>query len=185
MKDELLKDTKERMSKTVESVAKELGAVRTGKASIHLLDTVRVEAYGTTMPLNQVATISAPEARLIVVQAFDKSTVGEIVKSIQRADLGLNPSVDGQMIRLPVPALNEERRKELVKHCKHLAEDGRVAARNIRRDANDQLKKAEKDKEISEDHAADGRDEIQTMTNAHIEQIDDLLEQKEADVMEV
>lgn len=185
MKDALLKDTKERMTKTVESVSRELGAVRTGKASIHLLDTVRVEAYGTTMPLNQVATVSAPEARLLVVQAFDKTTVGEIVKGIQRADLGLNPNVDGQMIRIAVPALNEERRLELVKHCKQLAEDGRVAVRNIRRDANDQLKKAEKDKEISEDVASAGRDEIQTLTNEYIEKIDDLLEAKEADVMEV
>jgi len=185
MKDDILKDAKSRMAKSVEAVAKELGAVRTGKASIHLLDTVKVEAYGTTMPLNQVATVSAPEARLIIVQAFDKSTVGEIVKGIQRADLGLNPSVDGQMIRIAVPALNEERRKELVRHCKQLAEDGRIAVRNVRRDANDQLKKAEKDKEISEDIASDGRDEIQEATNSYIEKIDDLLETKEADVMEV
>ncbi len=185
MKDDILKDARNRMGKSVEAVAKELGAVRTGKASIHLLDTVKVEAYGTTMPLNQVATVSAPEARLIIVQAFDKSTVGEIVKGIQRADLGLNPSVDGQMIRIAVPALNEERRKELVRHCKQLAEDGRVAVRNVRRDANDHLKKAEKDKEISEDVASDGRDEVQEATNGYIEQIDDLLETKEADVMEV
>lgn len=185
MKDDILKDAKNRMSKSVEAVAKELGAVRTGKASIHLLDTVKVEAYGSTMPLNQVATISAPEARLIIVQAFDKSTVGEIVRGIQKADLGLNPSVDGQMIRLAVPALNEERRKELVRHCKKLAEDGRVAVRNVRRDANDHLKKAEKDKEISEDIASNGRDEIQEATNSYIEQIDDLLDRKETDVMEV
>ena len=185
MKDDILKDAKDRMGKTIETVAKELGAVRTGKASAHLLDTVKVESYGTTMPLNQLATISAPEARLLVVQAFDKSTVGEIVKGIQRADLGLNPSVDGQMIRITVPPLNEERRKELVKHCKQLAEDGRVAVRNSRRDANDHLKKAEKDKQISEDLASNGRDEIQEITNGHIEHIDDLLEKKEADVMEV
>lgn len=185
MENDILKDATDRMGKTVESVAKELGAVRTGKASIHLLDNIKVEAYGTTMPLNQVSTISAPEPRLLIVQAFDKSTVGEIVKSILKANLGLNPSVDGQMIRIAIPPLNEERRKELVKHCKQLAEDGRVAVRNIRRDANDHLKKAEKDKEISEDIASDGRDEIQSVTNKHIEQIDDLLEKKEADVMEV
>jgi len=159
--------------------------VRTGKASVHLLDSVKVDAYGTTMPLNQLSTVSAPEARLLVVQAFDKSTVGDIVKGIQKADLGLNPSVDGQMIRIAVPALNEERRRELVKHCKQLAEDGRVAVRNIRRDANEHLKQAEKDKQVSEDQAADGRDEVQELTNRHIEQIDDLLERKEAEVMEV
>ena len=185
MKNDILKDVTDRMGKTIESVARELGAVRTGKASIHLLDTIKVEAYGTTMPLNQVSTISAPEPRMLIVQAFDKSTVGEIVKSIQKANLGLNPSVDGQMIRLAIPPLNEERRKELVKHCKQLAEDGRVAVRNIRRDANDHLKKAEKDKQISEDIASDGRDEIQNVTNKYIEQIDDLLEKKEDDVMEV
>jgi ribosome recycling factor len=185
MLDGIIKDAKDRMGKTIDAVAKELASVRTGKASTHLLDSVKVEAYGTTMPLNQVASISAPEARLIVVQAFDKSTVGDIVKGIQKADLGLNPNVDGQVIRCAVPPLNEERRKELVKYCKQLAEEGRVAIRNIRRDGNDHLKKAEKDKQISEDQAADGRDEIQKQTDEFIEKIDDMLERKEAEVMEV
>ena len=185
MKDEILDDAKSRMTKTVEAVTREFGSVRTGKASTHMLDSVKVEAYGTTMPLNQVGTVSAPEARLLIVQAFDKTTVGNIVKAIQKADLGLNPLVDGQMIRIPVPALNEERRREMVKHCKNLAEEGRVAIRNIRRDANDQLKAAEKDKEISEDQAADGRDEVQDVTNRFIEKIDEMLEGKEAEVMEV
>jgi ribosome recycling factor len=185
MKDDILKDAKARMGKSLEAVTKEMGAIRTGKASAHLLDTVKVEAYGSLMPINQVATISAPEPRLLLVQAFDKTTVGEIVKGIQKADLGLNPSVDGQLIRLPVPALNEERRKELVRHCKHLAEEGRVSVRNIRRDANDHLKKVEKDKEISEDQAADGRDDIQALTNEFIARIDDMMERKEADVLEV
>jgi ribosome recycling factor len=185
MKDEILDDAKSRMTKTVEAVTREFGSVRTGKASTHMLDSVKVEAYGTTMPLNQVGTVSAPEARLLIVQAFDKSTVGSIVKGIQKADLGLNPLVDGQMIRIPVPPLNEERRREMVKHCKSLAEEGRVAIRNIRRDANDQLKAAEKEKEISEDQAADGRDEVQDVTNRFIEKIDEMLERKEAEVMEV
>jgi ribosome recycling factor len=185
MLEEIIKDAKDRMGKTIESVSKELSSVRTGKASTHLLDSVKVDAYGSTMPLNQLASVSAPEARLLVVQAFDKSTVGEIVKGIQKADLGLNPNVDGQVIRCAVPPLNEERRKELVRHCKQLAEDGRVAVRNIRRDGNDQLKKAEKDKEVSEDQAADGRDEIQKHTDAFIEKIDDMLEKKEAEVLEV
>lgn len=185
MLEQIYKDTKDRMQKSVEATSRELDTVRTGKASIHILDTVKVEAYGTSMPLNQVATINAPEPRLLVVQAFDKSTVGDIVKGIQKADLGLNPAVDGQIIRLPVPALNEERRKELVRHCKNLAEEGRVAIRNVRRDANDQLKKAQKDKDISEDQEADGHDRIQELTDEYIKQIDDLLEAKEKDVMEV
>ena len=137
------------------------------------------------MPLNQVATISAPEPRLLTVTAFDKSTVGDIVKGIQKADLGLNPSVDGTLIRLPIPQLNEERRKELVKHSKQIAENGRVAARNIRRDANDQIKKLEKDSEISEDQAADGLDEVQKITDETIKEIDQMLEKKEKELMEV
>ena len=185
MTDEILKDTRERMHRTVDAVARELGTVRTGKASTHLLDTVKVEAYGSVMPLNQVATVTAPEARLLVVQAFDNSTVGDIVKAIQKADLGLNPAVDGQVIRLAIPQLNEERRKELVKHCKHLAEEGRVAVRNVRRDANDQFKKAQKEKKISEDQEADGHDEAQNLTDDYIKQIDDLLSKKEKEVMEI
>lgn len=182
---DIYKETREKMHKTVEAVHHELQTVRTGKASPHLLDTVKVEAYGTTMPLNQVATISAPEPRLLTVTAFDKSTVGDIVKGIQKADLGLNPSVDGALIRLPIPQLNEERRKELVRHSKQIAENGRVAARNIRRDANDHVKKMEKASDISEDQAADGLDEIQKITDDTIKEIDEMLEKKEKDLMEV
>jgi len=185
MQDEILNDARERMTKSVESVVRDFSAVRTGKATVALLDGVTVEAYGATMPLNQVATIAAPEPRLLVVQAFDKQTVGDIVKGIQVADLGLNPIVDGQTIRLPVPALNEERRKDLVKRCKQLAEDGRVAVRNVRRDANDQAKKAEKDKALSEDQAKDTMAEIQKVTDEKVKEIDDLLAKKEAEVMEV
>lgn len=181
----LTKETEQRMLKSIEAVSRELGAVRTGKASVHLLDTVKVEAYGSVMPLNQVANATAPEPRLLVVQAFDKSTVGEIVKGIQKADLGLNPVVDGQVIRIPIPPLNEERRKELVRHCKHVAEEGRVAVRNIRRDANEHAKKAQKDKEISEDQEADLHDEVQKLTDESIKKIDELLAKKEKDVMEV
>jgi len=185
MLEQLYKEVKEHMNKSIDAVKREFGSVRTGKASVHLLDTVKVEAYGTTMPLNQVATVTVPEPRLLVVQSFDKSTVGDIVKGIQKADLGLNPAADGQLIRIPVPALNEERRKELVKHCKHIAEEGRVAMRNIRRDANERLKKMQKDKELSEDQAADGHDEVQKITDNHIKEVDKLLEAKEAEVMEV
>lgn len=185
MLDKLYKDTKDRMQKTLDVVKKEFGTIRTGKTTPHLLDTVMVEAYGASMPLNQVATVNTPEPRLIVVQAFDKTTVGNIVKGIQAADLGLNPQPDGQIIRVPIPALNEERRQALVKQCKHIAEEGRVALRNIRRDANDDAKKLEKDKDISEDLYHDALDEIQEFTNEHIKNIDHLLEVKEKEVMEV
>ena len=182
---EIEKDSHDRMHKTLEAVQREFKTIRTGKASPQLLDTVTVEAYGTRMPLNQVATVNAPEPRLLVVQAFDKSTVGDIAKAIQSADLGLNPQVDGQIIRLPIPPLNEERRKSLVKQCKNIAEEGRVAIRNIRRDANDSLKQAEKESEISEDQMHDGLDKIQKLTDEHTKQIDDLLEDKEKEVMEI
>lgn len=185
MLETILKDTKERMHKSVEAVSRELGTVRTGKASVRLLDTVKVEAYGSLMPLNQVGNTTAPEPRLLVVQAFDKSVVGEIVKAIQKADLGLNPLVDGQVIRIPIPPLNEERRKELVKHCKHIAEEGRVAVRNIRRDANEHAKKAKKDKTISEDQEADLHDEVQKLTDEFIKKIDELVAKKEKEVLEV
>ena len=185
MINEILKDTMGRMDKSIEAVTKELTAVRTGKASAHLLDSVKVEAYGATMPLNQLATVNAPEARLLVVQPYDKNTLGDIIKGILKADLGLNPHADGPIIRIPVPALNEERRRELVKHCKHLAEEGKVAVRNIRRDANEHIKKAEKDKKVSADDSAKGLDEIQKLTDDHVSRIDELLERKEAEVMEV
>ncbi|NOY88949.1 MAG: ribosome recycling factor [FCB group bacterium] len=185
MLEKLKTETKQRMQKSVDAVSKELATVRTGKASVHLLDTVKVKAYGSILPLNQVATASSPEPRLLTVQAFDKSTVGDIVKAIQKADLGLNPIVDGQIIRIPVPALNEERRKELVRHCKHVAEEGRVAIRNIRRDANDHIKKIKKDKQVSEDQELDALDDIQKMTDEYIQKIDDILAKKEKEVLEV
>ena len=185
MLEKFYKETKERMHKSVEAVMSEMQTVRTGKASPHILDHVRVDAYGSTMPLNQVATVNAPEPRLLTVQAFDKGTVGDIVKAIQKADLGLNPAVDGNLIRLIIPQLNEERRQELVKHCKTIAENGRVAIRNIRRDANEQLKKMQKDKELSEDQEADGHDEVQKMTDKLIKDIDAALEKKEKELMEV
>jgi ribosome recycling factor len=185
MVEDIIKDAKIRMDKTIEATTRELMAVRTGKASIHILDTVKVEAYGTTMPLNQVASATSPEPRLVIVSAFDKTTVGDIIKGIQKADLGLNPIADGQTIRIPIPPLNEERRKELVRHCKNVAEEGRIAIRNIRRDANEHIKKAQKNKELSEDQEADAHDDIQKATDNHIKNIDELLEKKEKDVMEV
>ena len=137
------------------------------------------------MPLNQLASISTPEVRLLVVQAFDKNTVGDITKAIQKADLGLNPAVDGQIIRLPVPPLNEERRKDMVKRCKGVAEDGRVAIRNVRRDANEQIKDGEKSKDISEDDSRKAKDEAQVLTDKYIKQIDALCVKKEQELMEV
>ncbi|MCK4573405.1 MAG: ribosome recycling factor [candidate division Zixibacteria bacterium] len=185
MLDDYYKETRARMQKSVDSVSREFATVRTGKASPHLLDTVKIEAYGSVMPLNQLATTTAPEPRLLVVQAFDKSTVGNIVKGIQKADLGLNPAADGQIIRIPIPALNEERRKELVKQCRNLAEEGKIAIRNIRRDANEHSKKMQKEKEISEDQEKDAHDEIQKITDELAKEIDELLSRKEKDVMEV
>ncbi|MCH9024503.1 MAG: ribosome recycling factor [candidate division Zixibacteria bacterium] len=185
MQEAYRKEIDQKMDKTVEVVASEFRAVRTGKANAHLLDTVKVEAYGTSMPLNQVATVNAPEPRLLVVQAFDKGTVGDIIKGIQSADLGLNPIADGATIRVPIPALNEERRKEMARQCKHLAEEGRVAIRNIRREANEHIKKLQKDKEVSEDQEHDLHDEIQKLTDNHTKKIDALLAEKEKEVMEV
>jgi ribosome recycling factor len=185
MLDALYKEAKDKMEKSVEAVKREFSTVRTGKATPQLLDSVRVEAYGSTMPLNQLGTVTAPEPRLLVVQAYDKSTVGNIIKAIQVADLGFNPSADGQTIRIPVPALNEERRQQLVKQCKDIAEKGRIAVRNARREANDAAKKAQKDKEISEDQQADALDQIQEYTDENIKKIDELLERKEKDLLEV
>ena len=185
MQEAYRKEIDQKMDKTVEVVASEFRSVRTGKASSHLLDTVKVEAYGTSMSLNQVATVNAPEPRLLVVQAFDKSTIGDIIKGIQSADLGLNPIADGANIRVPIPALNEERRKEMARQCKHLAEEGRVAIRNIRREANEHIKKLQKDKEVSEDQEHDLHEEIQKLTDNHTKKIDTLLAEKEKEVMEV
>lgn len=185
MLDEIFRQTKDKMHKTVEAIHRELGAVRTGKASAHLLDTVKVDAYGSHLALNQVATVTVPEPRMILITPFDKTVAGEIVKAIQKSDLGFNPMPDGHIIRVPVPALNEERRKELVKHCKHLAEEGRVAVRNIRREANEHIKRELKGHEISEDQEKDALDKTQKMTDEYIKQIDELVAKKEREVMEV
>jgi ribosome recycling factor len=173
------------MSRSLQAVKREFSSLRTGKASPSLLDSIRVDYHGTILPLNQVASVSAPEPRLIVVQAWDKGVVGEIAKAIQTADLGLNPQVEGNIIRLPIPPLSEERRKDLVKQCKKSAEEGKIAVRNIRRDANDALKKAEKDKEISEDKHKRAAERIQELTDEFVEKIDDAMNDKEKDIMEV
>jgi ribosome recycling factor len=176
---------KARMEGSLEAVRREFGTVRTGKATPALLDTVRVEAYGGKMPLNQVATISTPEASLLLVQPFDRSLMGEIEKGILQADLGLNPANDGQVIRIPVPALNEERRREYVKLLSKMAEEARISIRHARRDGNDEIKSRKKEGELSEDEARRAEDEIQKLTDRYISKIDELLEAKEKEIMTV
>jgi ribosome recycling factor len=184
-----LKDTyaqlKMRMDKAVDDFRKALVATRTGRASVNMLDSVTVEAYGSQMPLNQVATVHAPEAQLITVQPFDPSQLSAIEKSIRSAELGLNPMNDGKIIRVPIPALTEERRKEMVKHLHKVLEDHRTAVRNIRRDGNDAIKKAMKDKKITEDEEKRAMDEIQKLTDGEIKKMEDMCKAKEKDVMEI
>ncbi|MCX6145970.1 MAG: ribosome recycling factor [Candidatus Kapabacteria bacterium] len=181
---DILNDTKESMVKTVEHTSGFFAKVRTGRASVSLVDGVTVEVYGSHMPLNQVANVSAPDARTIIIQPWDRSTLQGIEKAIQSADLGFNPQNDGTIIRVPVPPLTEERRKEFVKLCKKYAEDGKIAIRNIRRDMMESLKKIEKAKEISEDDRKKGEDDIQKLTDKHIKEIDVNLEKKEKELLE-
>ena len=180
-----LKKASEKMDKAVEAMRREFTGVRTGKASPALLDSIRVEAYGSQVPLNQVATVSAPEPRLLVIQPWDRAMISPIEKALQTSDLGLNPSNDGKVVRVPIPPLTEERRREYVKLLHKIAEDGRVAVRMVRKDANDEIKHRQKDGEISEDEARREQDEVQKLTDRHISQIDELLKHKEAEVMEV
>jgi ribosome recycling factor len=185
MQDEIMADTERRMQKSVEAVTHDLAGIRSGKATPALLDSVKVEAYGQKTPLNQVASISVPDPKSLVVQPWDKSIIGEVVKAIQVAELGFNPQVEGNIVRIPVPPLSEERRRELAKMCKKIAEEGKVAIRNIRRDANDQLKKAEKDKQISEDQQHRSMDKIQEFTDKFIKKVDKLVDAKEKELMSV
>lgn len=183
--DELKEDIRHRMEVTVDVVKKEFSGLRTGRASVSLLEPITVDAYGSKMPLNQVASIAAPEARMLTVQVWDKGQVKAVEKAIRESNLGLNPAVDGQLLRVPIPALNEERREELKKVAGKYAEDGKVAIRNVRRDGNDQLKKMEKDHEISEDEHHQYHDEIQKLTDGLIAQIDEALAQKQEEIMQV
>ncbi|CAN5728617.1 MAG: ribosome recycling factor [Gemmatimonadetes bacterium] len=180
-----LQAARQRMEKAVEAMRREFTGVRTGKASPQLLDIVRVEAYGSHMPLNQVASVSAPEPRMLVVQPWDRSLMQPIERAIRDSDLGLNPSNDGQLIRVPIPALTEERRKEYVRLLHKLAEEGRIAVRQARKDANDEIKHRQKDGELSEDEARREQDEVQKLTDQHIQRVDELLKHKEVEVMEV
>lgn len=185
MADDILRQAEERMKKSIEATARELAKIRTGKATPNLLDGIKVDYYTNIVPINQAASISVPEPRLIVIQPWEKKMIPEIVKVIMKSDLGLNPIAEGNVIRLPIPPLNEERRKELVRVVKNLVEDGRVAVRNIRRDANEELKKAEKAKEISEDQQHRAADKIQKLTDKYVESLDDMLEIKEREILEV
>jgi len=183
--DALVKDTSVRMERSIEAFRKELGKVRTGRASFSLLDGVKVDYYGTPTPLQQVGTLSVPESRLITVTPWDAKMIGPIEKAIQGSGLGLNPASDGKMVRIPIPPLTEERRKELAKVVRKMAEDARVAVRNVRREAIEKLKDREKKKEISEDLVKRGQERIQKETDAHIRKIDDILKTKEQEILEV
>jgi ribosome recycling factor len=185
MTSKVVAEYEERMKKALESTRRELAGIRTGKATPALLDLVRVEAYGQAVPLNQVGSVSAPEPRLLVVQPWDKALVKAVSKAIQQSDLGLNPTDDGTVVRVPIPALTEERRRDLVKLIAKLAEEGRVHVRQIRHDVNKELKAQEHDGKISEDDAKRLVAEAQKLTDRYVALIDDLLKKKTAEVLEV
>ena len=176
---------KTRMEKVLADLQHDMASIRTGRASVSLLDGIRVDYYGTPTPLNQLATLHVPEPSLITIQPWDASQIGPLEKAIRSSDLGLNPANDGKLIRVPIPPLTEERRKELVKKLNHVAEDHRVALRNIRRDANENVKKLLKDKLISEDEDRRAHDEIQKMTDSHIQKLDQAAKTKEKEIMEL
>lgn len=180
-----LEDVVRRMDGAIEVLKKEFQGLRTGRASISLLDPITVNSYGSEMPLNQLATVSAPETRMLSVQVWDQSQTQAVEKAIQNSDLGLNPIVEGHVLRIPIPELNEERRAELAKVAAKYTEDSRIAVRNVRRDGIDKLKKQEKDGELSEDEARSKIDKIQKSTDEAIKQINTLLSQKEAEIMQV
>src|SRR6184192_3083213 len=179
----LYAEVSKRINAALEHVRHELAGVRTGRASVAILDSVHVEAYGARMPLNQLAGLSVPEPTLIVAQPFDPSQLGTIEKAIRASDLGLNPSNDGKVVRVPIPSLTEERRKKLSKHVHKLTEEGRNSIRTVRRDANERLKKLLKDHKISEDDERKGLDEVQKLTDNHVKSIDELQKKKDAELL--
>src|SRR6266576_2695795 len=182
---EIYAQLKARMDKAVEDFRKAMAATRTGRASVHMLDSVSVDYYGSQMPLNQIAQVHSPESQLITVQPFDPTQLSAIEKAIRSAELGLNPMNDGKIIRVPVPPLTEERRKEMVKHLHKVLEDHRTAVRNIRRDGNDAIKKALKDKKVTEDEEKRSMDEIQKLTDGEIKKMEEMSKAKEKEVMEI
>ena len=184
MIDDIYQETKDHMAKSVTALENEYKRVRTGRASLSILDGIRVDYYGTLTPLNQMASLSVPESRLISIQPWDVSVIKEIEKAILKSDLGLTPSSDGKIIRISIPPLTEERRKELVKVIYKISEDHKVAVRNIRRDSNDMLKSLKKEGEISEDDAFKAQDEVQKITDDHIKLIDEITKEKEKEILE-
>ncbi|WP_411802376.1 ribosome recycling factor [Bacillus haynesii] len=180
-----MNETKERMEKAIGAYQRELATVRAGRANPSLLDKVTVEYYGAQTPLNQIASITVPEARMLLITPYDKTALGDIEKAIQKADLGVTPSNDGNIIRITIPPLTEERRKELAKLVKKYSEDAKVAVRNIRRDANDDLKKLEKNGEMTEDELRSSTEDVQKLTDEYVSKIDEITKDKEKEIMEV
>ncbi len=185
MSGDVLEEADDKMDGAVDAVRREFNTVRTGKATPTLLDTVKVAAYGSTVPLNQISNVSAPEPNLLLVQPYDENIADDIKRSIEQADMGLNPSVDRGMVRVPVPPLSEERRKEMVKVLHRMAEEGRIAVRQVRQDTKNRLQEMERDGEISEDQYHRWLDDLQELTDDHVGTIDELLDRKEEEVMEV
>src|SRR3990170_161681 len=183
--EDLLTDASGKMTRSIEAFKKELGKVRTGRASFSLLDGIKVDYYGTPTPLQQVGTLSVPESRLMTVTPWDAKMIGPIEKAIQASGLGLNPASDGKVVRIPIPPLTEERRKDLVKVVKKMSEDARVAVRNIRRESLEKIKEREKKKEISEDEMKRWQDRVQKETDRYVKKIDEILKAKEQEIMEV
>ena len=179
------KNYSSKMDKSIQSLKKDISTLRTGRANANMLDTVMIDVYGQKMPINQLATVSVPEARLISIQVWDKSNINLIESSIQKSELGINPQIDGQLIRLRIPDLTEDRRKELIKILKSMGEKGKVAIRNIRREANEELKKKLKDKKISEDENKNYEKNIQKLTDSNIENIDKILSDKEKEIIQI
>jgi ribosome recycling factor len=180
-----MKDAEHKMEQALSHLREELSSIRTGRASAAVLSRITVEYYGSPVPLNQLASVNVPEPRLLVIQPFDKNSIAQVEKAIQQSDLGITPSNDGQVIRLAFPPLTEERRKELVKQVHHRAEEGRVAVRNVRRHAKDDIEKLERDHLISEDELARGEKELQKLTDRHVDEIDEIQRHKESELMEV
>ena len=185
MVEDILSDTEERMKKSIANLQKEFAAIRTGRANPAMFDNVKAEVYGSQMPLNQLATISCPEPRLVVIQPWDKSSLGDIEKAILKSDLSVNPSNDGNLIRIQIPDLTEERRKEYVKFAKNKAEETRVAIRNVRRDGNEMLKSLEKDKDISEDESKAAHGRIQDLTDKNVDEVQKLTDNKEKEILSI
>jgi len=185
MIEELIDDAKRRMDKSVEATQYEFNTVRTGRASAALLDRISIDYYGSATPLKQLATLNVPEPRLLTIQPFDPGSIKAIERALMESDLGLTPSNDGKLIRLPIPQLTEERRKELVRVVRHLAEEGRIAVRNVRRDVMHDLKELVRDGDVGDDEERRAEDRVQKLTDEHVHKIDDLLKRKEAEIMEV